>query len=155
MDDLSKVDQWAFCLIKPDALERQITGEIITRIEHTYLRIAEMQMRHKTPEWAKEHYDHVSGESFFDKLIEFMTVRSILGFVVSGPHAITRMQNLVGSTQSWKAAPGTIRGDYGGYPAMFNCIHVSETQKDAEREYQLFTNFETDKGIQDASEAMP
>lgn len=146
----NEVEQWTFCLIKPDALERQIMGEIITRIEKTYLRIVEMQMRHKNEEWAGEHYANVSDQPFFPKLIEFMTARSILGFVVSGPFAILRMRNLIGVTKPWQALPGTIRGDYGGYPVMFNCIHVSETQKDAEREYQLFTNFETDKGIKDA-----
>lgn len=151
---MSEVNQWTFCIIKPDILERQLMGKILTRIENTYLRIVEAQMRHKNEEWAKEHYANVKDEPFFDKLIEFMTARSILGFIVSGPLTIPRMRNLIGPIRSWEAAPGTIRGDYGSYPAMFNCIHVANSQEAAEREYQLFTNYETDKGDQDASEAM-
>jgi len=153
-----EVNQWTFCLIKPDALERQIMGEILTRVERTYLRIVEMQMRHKNEEWCKQHYANVSAESFFPKLIEFMTARSILGFVVSGPFAILRMRNLIGATKSWQALPGTIRADYGTYPATFNIIHASESQEAAEREFRLFTNYETDfkiTGDQDASNVMP
>lgn len=153
-----EIDQWVFCILKPDILERNLMGEILTRIERTYLRVTDLNMRHKTFEWCKKHYAHVKEEPFFHELMAFMCSRSILGFIVSGPLAVGRMRMVVGPTQ--KAAPGTIRGDYGYHPARLNCIHVSESQEAAEREYQLFMNYETDMNfktdeVQDASETMP
>jgi nucleoside-diphosphate kinase len=140
-----------FCIIKPDALERAIVGRIITRIEDTYLRIFAVQMRHKNEEWCRLHYQHVVNEPFFPNLVAFMTARPILGFTVHGPNAIIRMKKLVGATQ--QAAPGTIRGDFGSYPAMFNCIHCSGSQEEAERELKLFMDLETDFSLQEIKNA--
>jgi nucleoside-diphosphate kinase len=130
-------------------------GEVIARIERTFLRLADLQMRHKTLEWCKQHYANVADEPFFSELVNFMTSRPILGFVVSGPLAIYRMRAMVGPTRSWEAAPGTIRGDYGYYPAMLNCIHVADSQLASEREFGYFHNPSTDlKELNDAGDAM-
>lgn len=136
--------EFTFVIIKPDALERGLLGRIISRIEDAYLRISVIQERHKTIEWAAQHYAHLRNELFFSNLVKFMTSRSLVGFVVSGEHAIKRMRTLVGATKSWEAAPGTIRGDWGNSPAMYNLIHVSDSQEAAQRELELFFDVTTD-----------
>lgn len=150
----SKINEWMFCILKPDILERNLMGEILTRIEQTYLRIADMGMRHKNRKWAEQHYANVCEEPFFDELVGFMTSRPILGFVVSGPLAVYRMRAMAGPTRSWEAAPGTIRGDYGYHPAMLNCIHVADSQEASKREYGYFIDPRTDKVQEDASSEM-
>jgi nucleoside-diphosphate kinase len=150
--------QWAFCLIKPDAIERGMIGRIFSRIEDAFLQIDMMQMRHKTAAWAEKHYGILNDQPFFPDLVNFMTVRPIIGFVVSGPHAISRLRKLVGDTKSWQAAPGSIRGDWGSFPAMYNLIHVSESQEEAPRELALFVDINTDnvaQEIKDASQTVP
>ncbi len=133
-----------FVILKPDALERGLAGRIISRIEDTYLRLDGMSSRRKTREWCDRHYGHLRGETFYDKLVEFMTARSILGFGVSGPNAIQRMRALAGPTKPWEAPPGTIRGDFGGYPAMYNLIHVSDSDDAARNEVRWFYDITTD-----------
>lgn len=133
-----------FCIIKPDALNRRFMGRIFSRIEDTSLSICRISSRWKSPEWARAHYEHCNGEDFFDNLIDFMTQRSIVGFVVYGKHARGRLRTLVGSTKSWEAAPGTIRGDWGSYPAWKNLIHVSDSHETLMRESELFYDPKTD-----------
>jgi nucleoside-diphosphate kinase len=120
-------------------------GRIFTRIEDTFLRISGIQERHKNEAWAEEHYKHLSDKPFFQQLVKFMTARSVVGFVVGGPHAVKRMRKLVGNTCSWEAAPGTVRGDWGNFPAMFNLIHVADSKEAAEREVALFFDIRTDQ----------
>jgi len=133
-----------FVLIKPDAMDRRLVGRIIARIEDTNLMIHHYQERHKTNVWARAHYAHVDGQWFFDQLVEFMTSRSMLGFEVSGPYVIERLRMIAGSTCSWEAGPGTIRGDMGGYPAFHNLIHVSDSFEAYNREWTLFSDPKTD-----------
>lgn len=149
MDALPQVREWTFCIVKPDALLRGIAGRIITRIEDTHLRVTGFQTRHKSPDWARNHYLHLQHKPFFPQLVEFMTAHPILGFLVSGPCAIKRMRALAGNTLPHEAAPGTIRGDFGGYPAMYNCIHVSDSLVTAQREHRLFMDVETDQVYKD------
>lgn len=129
-------------------------GEVLTRIERTHLRIADVWMRHKDANWCELHYANVKEEDFFPELVKFMTSRPILGLVVAGPLAIYRTRALVGPTRSWEAAPGTIRGDYGYYPAMLNCIHVAGSQEASKREFNYFNDISTDVGVEDASPKM-
>jgi nucleoside-diphosphate kinase len=136
--------EFTFVLIKPDALERGMMGRIFTRIERTHLRISGIQERFKSKEWVSLHYHHLTDKEFFPKLVEFMTARSVVGFVVGGPYAIKRMCAIVGTTRPHEAAPGTIRGDWGNYPTMFNLIHVSDSQESAQREMELFFDHRTD-----------
>jgi nucleoside-diphosphate kinase len=136
--------EYTFNIIKPDALERGMMGRIFSRIEDSFLRISGLQERYKSRKWAEEHYAHLKNEPFFEQLVDFMISRSLVGFVVGGAHAITRMRNIAGATKPWEAAPGSIRGDWGHFPAMFNLIHVSDSQKAAEREIALYYKTETD-----------
>ena len=127
-----------FIIIKPDAMERGLMGKIISRFEETYLQVSGMQQRRKSPAWVAAHYEHLVDAPFFQQLVDFMTARTMLGFVVSGPYACRRCRNLVGLTDSTTSPAGTIRGDYGNFPIMFNCVHASENQDNARREWTLY-----------------
>jgi len=139
-------EEAAFVIVKPDAIERCLVGKIITRIEETYMSISGLQERHKTLEWAKEHYGHLKGEPFFGELCRFMTMSPILALNVIGSDAVYRMRKLAGATDSRIAAPGTIRGDWGHYPIMYNLIHVSDSPGTAHRERELFYDITTTEG---------
>lgn len=120
-----------------------MVGRIITRIEETYMRVMAIQERHKSLEWAEQHYAHLKDEPFFEALCKFMCVRPIIALNVVGVNAIARMRKLAGSTNSAEAAPGTIRGDWGHFPVMYNLIHVSESEEAADRERDLFYAMDT------------
>lgn len=152
MDNLSEI---AFVIIKPDAIERGLVGRVITRIEETYLRVMALQERHKTEEWAMQHYAHLHEQEFFPNLVKFMTFRPVVSLNVVGPHAIQRLRAIAGATCPWEAAPGTIRGDLGHFPAMYNLIHVSESPEAADRERDLFYNMATDVVVSDDEESEP
>lgn len=134
----------AFCIIKPDAIERCLVGQILARVEATYMRMMALQERHKSIEWANQHYAHLVGQPFYGELAKFMTVRPIISFNVVAPNAIARMRKLIGATDSREAAPGTIRGDWGHFPIMYNLIHVSDSVEAADRERALFYDIRTD-----------
>ena len=134
----------SFVIIKPDAIERGLIGQIITRIENMGLSINGTQQRRKSEAWVRAHYSHIDDADILGALCGFMTAVPIIGFVVSGPWAIRRVRNMVGSTDSANATPGTIRGDFGGQPVMYNCVHASETPDDAQREWTLFYDGELD-----------
>lgn len=139
MDNISV----AFIIIKPDAIERNLVGRIISRFEDTHLRVMAIQERHKTIEWAQQHYSEHANNEYFEALTKFMVMRPIISFNVAGLHAIRRCRLLVGPTKSWEAPAGTIRGDFGTCPAMYNCVHVSDSEEAAHRERVLFYAMET------------
>jgi nucleoside-diphosphate kinase len=120
-----------------------MVGKILTRIEETYMRILAVQERHKTLEWAAQHYVHLRDKPYFEDLCKFMCVRPIISVNVVGWNSIERMRKLAGSTNSQEAAPGTIRGDWGHYPIMYNLIHVSDSEEAADRERDLFYDLKT------------
>lgn len=138
------MNQTSFLIVKPDAIERGLLGEIISRFERKYFRLTSITMRHKTLEWATRHYSHLLHDPFYSDLAHFMTSAPLVGFTLTGPSAIEVVRAMVGTTDSLKAPPGSIRGDYGYAPVMYNCIHASDSQEAAEREYNLFNDPNTD-----------
>jgi nucleoside-diphosphate kinase len=134
-------DEMTFVIIKPDALERGLMGEIIKRIENTYLRIANVQMRHKTQDWAAVHYAEHKEREFYKRLCEFMTSAPLVGFTITGPDAVTRVRRLIGSTID--PLPGTVRGDYGH--GMYNLVHASASTLEADVEISAFYDSGTDR----------
>jgi nucleoside-diphosphate kinase len=124
-------------LIKPDAIERNLIGKIIARIEETPLRILEMKLvflsRKKTEEFYAEH----KGEEFYDRLINYMADKKVVALKLEGKNAIKTLRNLVGATDPKKAEKNTIRADYGlGTPQ--NSVHASDSVKSAIREIKFF-----------------
>ncbi|OBJ57839.1 nucleoside-diphosphate kinase [Mycobacterium sp. 1423905.2] len=125
-------------LIKPDGVERQLIGEIISRIERKGLTIAALQLRTVDQELASRHYAEHEGKPFFGSLLEFITSAPVVAAIVTGPRAITAFRQLAGGTDPVdKAAPGTIRGDF-GLETQFNLVHGSDSPESAEREIALW-----------------
>ncbi len=125
-------------LIKPDGVERRLVGEIIGRIERKGLTVAALELRIVSDALARQHYAEHDGKAFFGSLLEFITSGPLVAAVVEGPRAVTALRQLVGGTDPVeKAAPGTIRGDF-GLETQFNLVHGSDSPESAEREIGLW-----------------
>ena len=125
-------------LIKPDGVERRLVGEIIGRIERKGLTVAALELRIVTDELASRHYAEHDGKPFFGSLLEFITSGPLVAAIVEGPRAVTALRQLVGGTDPVeKAAPGTIRGDF-GLETQFNLVHGSDSPESAKREIALW-----------------
>ena len=126
-----------FVIIKPDAISRGLIGRIISRFEDKFLRIVALEQKQKDEIWCRKHYEGIVS-SVYCKLEEFMLKSPIIGIVLQGPDAIDTVRRMVGSTNSLKAAPGTIRGDWGTHPIRYNIVHAADSAAAVEHEIKLF-----------------
>jgi nucleoside-diphosphate kinase len=126
-----------FSIIKPDAVERNLIGEIYHRIEKAGLRIIAAKMVHLNQEQASGFYAEHEGKEFFAPLKEFMTSGPIMVQVLEGQDAIARYRELMGKTNPEQAACGTIRADY-ALSMRHNSVHGSDSQESAKREIAFF-----------------
>jgi len=124
-------------ICKPDAVERRLVGEIVSRLERKGLRIAAMRMETITKETAGEHYGEHQGKPFYDDLVAFITRGAAVLMVVEGPEAYSVVRTLMGATNPRQAAPGTIRGDL-AIELTENLVHGSDSPESAAREIALF-----------------
>ena len=124
-------------LIKPDAFQRGLVGQIVARFERKGLKIIGMKMLQMTPEVAKVHYSHLVDKPFYPGLEKFMTSDPILVFAVEGQEAIEVVRKIVGVTNSRKAEAGTVRGDFSNSTGR-NTIHASDSAETAEKELARF-----------------
>jgi nucleoside-diphosphate kinase len=125
-------------LCKPDAVERKLCGEIISRLERKDLRIEAAEMRHIDAEDAKRHYEEHLGKAFFERLVTFITRSPLLALVVEGPEDTWEIVRLItGATDPATASPGTIRGDLAS-ASPENLVHASDGPESAEREIALW-----------------
>ncbi|HZI38452.1 MAG TPA: nucleoside-diphosphate kinase [Acidimicrobiia bacterium] len=124
-------------ICKPDAVERRLVGEIISRLERKGLRIAEMRMETISKETAGQHYGEHQGKPFYDDLVAFITRGPAVLMVVEGPEAYSVVRTLMGTTNPRQAAPGTIRGDL-AIELTENLVHGSDSPESAAREIGLF-----------------
>ncbi len=125
-------------IIKPDAINRDLAGEVIQRFEKKGLKIAGMKMAHLEACTLKEHYAHHKDKAFYEELINFMSsVPSIL-LVLEGKAACAVVRKMVGSTLGREAEPGTIRGDY-SVSNQCNVVHASENVEIAEHFFDFYT----------------
>ena len=124
-------------LAKPDAVQRGLIGEIVSRIEKKGLRIVALRMLQMDEAMAKRHYAVHEGKSFFRDLVDFITSGPIVAFVVEGEKAVEVVRTMMGDTDPIKAAPGTIRGDF-GLDIGQNLIHGSDSEENARMEISLF-----------------
>jgi nucleoside-diphosphate kinase len=124
-------------LVKPDAFERGLTGEIVARFERKGLRI--VAMKHMTVErdLAEEHYAEHRERPFFGDLVEFITGGPLVALVMEGYEAVTAARQVIGATNPLDAAPGSIRGDL-GLEVQTNLVHGSDSPDSAVRETGLF-----------------
>lgn len=124
-------------LIKPDAIQRGLAGEIISRIESRGLQIAAMKIVHLDKNMANRHYEAHVGKPFFEGLVQFITSRPIIAVVFQGHNAVGLIRNTMGATDPHDAAAGTIRGDL-AINIGRNLIHGSDSSDSAQREISLF-----------------
>jgi nucleoside-diphosphate kinase len=124
-------------ICKPDAVERRLVGEIVSRLERKGLRIAEMRMETISKETAGQHYGEHQGKPFYDDLVAFITGGPAVLMVVEGPEAFSVVRTLMGTTNPRQAAPGTIRGDL-AIELTENLVHGSDSAESAAREIALF-----------------
>lgn len=124
-------------ICKPDAVERRLVGEIVSRLERKGLRIVEMRMETISKETAGQHYGEHQGKSFYDDLVAFITRGPAVLMVVEGPEAFSVVRTLMGTTNPRQAAPGTIRGDL-AIELTENLVHGSDSPESAAREIGLF-----------------
>jgi len=126
-----------FVMIKPDAVQRGLVGEIISRLEKKGLKIVAMKMINVSRELAERHYAEHREKPFFESLVSYITSAPVVAMVVEGKNAVKVVRTLVGATNPQEALPGTIRGDF-GMDIGRNVIHASDSLESAEREISLF-----------------
>lgn len=144
---MSTLIERTLVLLKPDAVQRAVMGEIITRFEKTGLKIIGMKLVWVDKEFSRKHYaEHIS-KPFYAGLEEVITAGPILAMVIEGVESIATIRKIVGATEPKSAAPGTIRGDYAhvsyGYAdakkiGIKNLIHASANADDAKKEVALW-----------------
>jgi len=124
-------------LIKPDAVNRGLVGEVISRLERKGLGFDTLQMRTMDGDLADAHYAEHLAKPFYPPLKDFMTSGPLVAAIVSGDQAIAVVRALVGATDGRAAAAGTIRGDY-SLSNRENLVHASDSPESAEREIKLW-----------------
>ncbi len=124
-------------LIKPDAVQRGLSGEIIKRLEKKGLKPVAMKMMQMSREMAVKHYGEHEGKSFFESLVNFITSGPLVAMVWEGHGAISLVRTLMGPTDPQEAPPGSIRGDLAVFTGN-NLIHGSDSPESAAREIELF-----------------
>ena len=129
--------QRTFVILKPDAVQRGLVGEILGRFEHKGLKLIGMKLMKATPEAAKKHYQEHAEKPFFGSLVSFITSSPLVALVLEGDEAITVARTLIGATDGRKAAPGTIRGDFGCSKSN-NLVHGSDSPESAARELAIW-----------------
>jgi nucleoside-diphosphate kinase len=124
-------------LVKPDAFERGLTGEIVARFERKGLRIVAMKHMVVQRDLAEEHYAEHREKPFFGDLVEFITGGPLVAMVLEGYEAVRAARQVIGATNPLEAAPGSIRGDF-GLEVQTNMVHGSDSAESAQREAALF-----------------
>src|SRR3984957_15488576 len=124
-------------ILKPDAVQRGLCGQIIERFEKKGLQIVGLKFTTIAQSLAETHYSPHKGKPFYDGLVKFMTSSPVVVIALSGKDVITISRKMMGATFGSKAEPGTIRGDF-GVSNSFNLIHGSDSAESAQRELGLF-----------------
>jgi nucleoside-diphosphate kinase len=124
-------------LVKPDAFERRLTGEIIARFERKGLTIVAMKHMLVERELAEQHYDEHSEKPFFEELVNFITGGHLVAVVFEGHEAVVAARQVIGATNPLESSPGSIRGDF-GLEVQTNLVHGSDSNESAAREAALF-----------------
>ena len=124
-------------LVKPDAFERGLTGEVLARFERKGLELRALKLMQAEAELANVHYEEHTDKPFFAELVEFITRGPLVAMVLEGEEAVAAARQVIGATNPLDAAPGSIRGDY-ALEVTFNLVHGSDSEESAEREIALW-----------------
>ncbi|MGM0567950.1 MAG: nucleoside-diphosphate kinase [Elusimicrobiota bacterium] len=143
----NKLEQ-TLVLIKPDGLQKSLTGNILTKLSETQLRIVGAKVVRVTDQLAEKHYGHLKDKPFFSELVKYIKghlhgkgYRRVLALVYRGENAISKVRKLAGATNPEEALPTTVRGAYGRITTQGvyeNVIHTSSSPSEAEREIKLW-----------------
>lgn len=128
-------------LVKPDGVARNLTGQILARVEAKGYRIVALQQRMAGTELLAEHYAEHLGKPFYQPLVDFMSSGPVVAVVAEGHRVIAGFRSLAGATDPTVALPGTVRGDLGrdwGLRVQQNLVHGSDSPESAEREIGLW-----------------
>ncbi|MCO4781380.1 MAG: nucleoside-diphosphate kinase [Candidatus Cloacimonetes bacterium] len=126
-----------YTMVKPDGVQRQLVGEIISRFENKGLKLAGLKISQISKEKAETHYGEHKERPFFGELVDFITSGPVVAMVWEGENAIAISRTLMGATKAEEAAPGTIRGDFALYTGK-NLVHGSDSTESAKREIGIF-----------------
>ncbi|HUG56333.1 MAG TPA: nucleoside-diphosphate kinase [Candidatus Limnocylindrales bacterium] len=124
-------------VLKPDALQRGIAGEILARFERRGLRIAALRLLKVERAMAERHYEIHKGKFFYEDLVRTIVASPVVAMVLEGPNAVAVVRAMVGSTRPHEAAPGTIRGDF-ALVGLRNLVHASDAPDTAASEIALW-----------------
>ncbi len=131
-----RMSEKSMFIVKPDAVERSLTGPIIARFEQKGFRVRELKMFQFTTQQAEQFYEVHREKPFFGELTSFMCSGPVVAAIIEGDHAISVVRIMIGVTKSFEAQPGTIRGDYGlGFTD--NVIHASDSERSFEHESRV------------------
>ena len=126
-----------YVMLKPDAYERGLMGEIISRIERKTYKIVDVKMINLEDEILKLHYAHLVDKPFFGELVAYLKSGPVLAMIVEGYDVVNGMRTMCGPTASYEALPGSIRGDY-STSKQRNLVHASDSVESAEAEIKRF-----------------
>ncbi len=126
-----------FVILKPDAVQRGLTGEILARFERRGLKLVQLRLQHVSEALAQEHYAVHRERPFFADLIDYITSAPVVALVLEGNHAIQLVRAMVGATNPAEATPGSIRADFGSDIGR-NLVHASDGPDTAATEIALW-----------------
>ena len=126
-----------FVLLKPDAVQRGLAGEILARFERRGYRVVALKMLQADRELAERHYEVHKGKFFFEGLVQHLTSGPVVAMILEGENVIQAVRTMVGSTIPNQAAAGTIRGDF-AVAGLRNLVHASDAPESAEHEMSLY-----------------
>jgi len=139
------MQQPTLVIIKPDGLQKSLTGNILTRLSESRLNIIACKMKAVSRELAEQHYRHLKDKPFFEEIVKYLMgdyhTKRVMAMVYYGEDAVQKVRKICGATNPEEAEPGTIRGSYGRITTKGiyeNAIHASSDSKDVEREIKLW-----------------
>jgi nucleoside-diphosphate kinase len=124
-------------IFKPDCVQQRHVGNVLNRFEQAGFAIVACKMMQLTPAILREHYAHVADKPFYPQIEEFMSSQPVIAMALQGDQVVQKVRDLLGPTDSRKAAKGTIRGDF-GTEMMKNVVHASDTVENAKTEIARF-----------------
>ena len=124
-------------LVKPDAFERGLTGEVIARFERKGLQLVALKQMQADEKIANVHYEEHTEKPFFGELVEFITRGELVAMVLEGPNAVAAARQVIGATDPLEADAGSIRGEF-ATELTFNLVHGADSAESAEREIGIW-----------------
>ena len=129
--------QRTLILLKPDCLTKGCCGKVLSRFEEAGFTIRACKMLHLDPAMLREHYAHIADKPFYPEVETFMSSTPVIALVLEGPDVVAKVRDMLGITDSRKAAPGTLRAEF-GIDQMVNVAHASDSSETAEKEIRRF-----------------